>query len=168
LVKVDVKENHVRVELRKEWKEPDHELLGLPYSGLISRVYETFVVAKGAQITEDNVKAQIAELKEGARVTLRFDSDGKSVEKITADGGAVRGRYLSMNELRRTITVTAGKKEERKVFHLVKETEVIAAGKAARLKDLEESAALLLTLSVEDANTVIRIEPVPPDQGEED
>ena len=87
--------------------------------------------------------------------------------RIAADGGMAEGpiRYVSANGGRNTITVTAGKKGERKVFHLVKETEVKAAGRGARLQDLQTGAALLLTLSVEDANTVIRIETVPPGNG---
>jgi hypothetical protein len=72
---------------------------------------------------------------------------------------------LSTNEARNTITVRAGRKDERKVYHLVKETEVkTARGDAARVKDLQEGALLLLTRSVEDANTVIRIEVVSPDK----
>ena len=59
-------------------------------------------------------------------------------------------------------------KDERKIYHLVKETEVITeSGKAARVKDLKGGTMLLLTLSVEDPNTVIRIEPLPPDKQKE-
>ena len=123
-------------------------------------------MSKGVTISQDNVEARLADLKKGTHVTLGFDPDGKTVAKITADGGMVEGpiRYVSANGARNTITVTAGKKAERKIYHLVKETEVKAAGKAARVQDLEKGAALLLTLSVEDANTVVRIEAVPPDK----
>ncbi len=164
LVLADVGKSSVRVNVKKESRDPDHELLGFGYfSHLLWIDDETFPVSKGVTISQDNVEARLADLKKGAHVTLGFDPDGKTVAKITADGGRVEGpiRYVSANAARNTITVTVGKKAERKVYHLVKETEVKAAGKAARLQDLEKGATLLLTLSVEDANTVIRIEAVP-------
>ena len=87
---------------------------------------------------------------------------------LIADGGTVPGpiQYVSAHEARKTITVIAGRKDERRVYHLVKETEVMTArGKAAGLTDLQEGMLLLLTRSAEDANTVIRIEILSPDQG---
>jgi hypothetical protein len=168
LVRAELDNGSVRVEFQRESKEPDNELLGYPWSAVISRAYESFPVAKDASISRDNVKARLADLKKGARLTLGFDPDGKTVAKIIADGGTVEGpiRYVSANGARNTITVTAGKKAEKKVYHLVEETEVKAAGKAARVQDLQTGATLLLTLSVEDANTVIRIETVPPGKEE--
>ena len=76
---------------------------------------------------------------------------------------------MSANEARNTIAVIIGKKDERKTYHLVKETEVITySGKATRVKDLKEGTMLLLTLSAEDTNTVIRIETVPPEKEKEE
>ena len=54
-------------------------------------------------------------------------------------------------------------------FHLVKETEVRTdRGKLARVQEFKEGAALLLTLSIEDPNTAIRIEPEPPETKQEE
>jgi hypothetical protein len=66
---------------------------------------------------------------------------------ITADGGTVPGpiRYVSANEARNTITVIAGRKDDRRIYHLVKQTEVMtSSGKAVRVKDLKADTMLLL------------------------
>ena len=89
--------------------------------------------------------------------------------RITVDGGVVPARYVSANEARNTIAVIAGAKDERKTYHLVKETEVIGgSGEPARVKDLKEGTMLLLTRSAEDAGTVIRIETMPPDKARDE
>jgi hypothetical protein len=76
---------------------------------------------------------------------------------------------VSVNEARNTLTVIAGRKDERRVYHLLRETEVMtASGKATRVKDLKADTLLLLTLSVEDPNTVIRIEAISPDNGKDE
>src|SRR5262249_55393711 len=116
--------------------------------------------------TFDN--CSLADLKKGSHVTLHLK--GKRVVSVTADGGTVPGptRCVSVNEARNTVTVIAGRKDERRVYHLLKETEVMTAGgKAAGLKDLKEGMLLLLTRSVEDANTVLRIEILSPEKGKE-
>jgi hypothetical protein len=128
----------------------------------MGRVYETFGVAKEAVIVQDNTPARLADLKTDSHVTLRFDPEGKNVVRLSADGGTQQGRFASANPARNTVTVIAGKAGQRKTYHLVKESEVIAGGgKPGRVSDLKEGTMLQLTLSVEDPNTVIRIEPLP-------
>ena len=159
LVKADLPLNSVHVEFVKVAHEPDHELLGTPNSGFVARVFESFSLSMDAAIVQDNVPAKLADLKTGSHVALRFDRDGKTVVGIAADGGTTKGRFVSANPARNTIVVARGEKKiERKTYHLVKETEVLTeSGKAARIADLAAGAALVLTLSVEDANTVVRI-----------
>jgi RNA polymerase sigma factor (sigma-70 family) len=157
LVNVAAKENSVRLEY---WKEVKGD--GRPFRAINYMAYEFFPVAKGAAIKQDNVKTKLADLKKGSHVTVEIKD--KRVVRITADGGIVGGpiRSVSADEARNTITVIAGRKYERRVYHLVKETEVMTAdGKAARIKELREGTLLLLTRSVADTNTVIRIESLP-------
>jgi RNA polymerase sigma factor (sigma-70 family) len=162
LCQIDNDARSVYVEMWIERKFPDGALWGGP-TGLAARVYETFAVAKDAMILEDNIKTTLADLKVGSHVVLRFDPDGKNVIRITTSGGTVPGQYVSANAARNTITAIT--RDKRRIFHLVKETEVIGeGGKVARVQDLKEGAMLLLTLSVEDANTVIRIEALPPEK----
>lgn len=148
---VDAEQSSVRVQWWKTGKTNSGEFRAL--------VWEDFSVAKDATIAQDNRKTRLADLKRGSHLTLHLQE--KSVVSIVADGGTVPGpiRYVSANEARNTIAVIAGRKDERRVYHLVKETEVTtASGKATRVQDFKEGTLLLLTLSVEDANTVIRIE----------
>lgn len=171
LVNVAAAENSVRVEYWTEVKLDGRSFTraGVLLSAINGMTYENFPVAKDATILQDNIKTKLADLKNGSHIALKLD--GKNVMRITADGGMVGGpiRYVSANEARNTITVIAGRKDERRVYHLVKETEVVSAdGKTARVKDLREGTMLLLTRSVEDANTVIRIEIMPPDKEKED
>src|SRR5262249_46829058 len=163
LVRVNAKENSVRLAYWKEVK-----MKGPPFTGMGYLAYEDFPVAKDARVLQDNVKTKLADLKKGSHVTLHLK--GKRVVSVTADGGTVPGptRCVSVNEARNTVTVIAGRKDERRVYHLLKETEVMTAGgKAAGLKDLKEGMLLLLTRSVEDANTVLRIEILSPEKGKE-
>jgi RNA polymerase sigma factor (sigma-70 family) len=162
LRQIDAAQSSIYVEMWKERTEPDHELLGHQFSAWSGIMYESFTVAKDATIFQDNVKTKLTDLTKGSHVALKFDPEGKNVVRISADGGTVRGRYVSANESRNTIAVVVGKKDERKNYHLVKETEVLnETGKAARVKDLKEGTKLLLTLSAEDVNTTVRIETLP-------
>jgi hypothetical protein len=102
--------------------------------------YESFPVAKNAVIVQDNVKAKLADLKTGSHIGL--DLDGKTVVRISVDGGIVGGpiRYVSADEARNTIAVIAGRKDDRRIYHLLKETEVMTeSGKTTRVKDLKEA-----------------------------
>ncbi len=63
-----------------------------------------------------------------------------------ADGGTAQVRFVSANEVRNTIVVLAGNKDERKVYHLVSETEVVGAnGKAVRAGEIKEGTPIVLT-----------------------
>jgi RNA polymerase sigma factor (sigma-70 family) len=157
LVKVAAAETSVRLEY---WKEPKHN----PHGVVGYLAYEDFLVAKDAAITQDNARSKLADLTEGGQITLTLD--GQRGVRISVDGGVVGGpiRYVSADEARNTIAVVAGRKDERRIYHLVKETEVVTtSGKPARVKDLKAGTLLLLTRSVADTNTVIRIEILPPE-----
>jgi RNA polymerase sigma factor (sigma-70 family) len=159
LVKIDAGDRTLRLELWHESYEPEHEILGQQILGVHTIVYENFTVKLDAVIVQDNVPAKLWDLRKGSHVSLQFDTAGKTVERIAADGGTVEARFVSANEARNTIDVSAGEKPARKVYHLVKETvAVTASGKAILVKDIPKDAQLLLTRSVQDANTVIRIE----------
>jgi hypothetical protein len=106
-------------------------------------VYETFTPTEDVVILQDNVRTKLADLKLGSRLSLNYEGD--KLVSIAADGGTV--------------------KKERKIYHLIKETEVLTEeGKPARLRDLKEGTEVLITRSVEDVNTVIRIQPAPPEK----
>jgi RNA polymerase sigma factor (sigma-70 family) len=153
-------ENSVRLEMVIERTVPYAELWG-GSTVFAGRVYETYRVAGDALILQDNAKTKLADLKMNSRLTLTFAADGMSVVRIDADGGATQGRLLLLNTARNTIRVTVGEKDTR-VYHLVKETQVLTTGgKAVGITELKEGTMLQLTKSVEDANTVIRIEPAP-------
>jgi RNA polymerase sigma factor (sigma-70 family) len=152
LVKVDPAAGTVRLE---HWKDVPGD--GRPFNGIHYLAYEDFPVAKDAVLQQDNVKTKLADLRTGKRTALHLR--GNEVRGITVDGGVVPARYVSANAARHTIAVIAGKNDERATYHLLKETEVVGrTGQAVRLGDLRAGMRLLLTRSVEDAHTVIRIE----------
>lgn len=160
LIEAVAEKNRVRLEYLRELKGDDK-----PFTMIYSVGYENFSVAKDALILQDNVKTKLADLKKGGHATFKLD--GQSVVRIVVDGGSVGGpiRYVSADAARNTIAVVAGKKDEMRIYHLVKETEVVtSSGKTGRLSDLKEGALLLLTRSAVDSNTVIRIEILSPDK----
>jgi RNA polymerase sigma factor (sigma-70 family) len=164
LVQVAAEENSVKLEY---WKEVKGD--GRPFTATNFMAYETFPVGKDAVIQQDNIQTKLADLKKGSHITLKLD--GKSVVHISVDGGYVGGpiRYVAADEARNTITVIAGRKDEMRIYHLVKETEVVTdSGNAARVKDLKAGTLLLLTRSVADTNTIIRIGTLPSDKEKKD
>jgi RNA polymerase sigma factor (sigma-70 family) len=161
LCQVDVENRTVRVEWAKVVTNPRAELWG-GSTGLCAITYTTFPLAAQAAILQDNAPTKLADLIKGARITLRFGSDGKSVETLSVDGGSVKGRFESWNEMRNTVAVAVGEKDERRVFHLLRDTCVRGV---AHVKDFKPGTPILVTKSVEDANTAIGIEAVPADEG---
>ena len=86
--------------------------------------------------------------------------DQKNAVSISVEGNTVRGKFKSMNPERNTITVVAGRDMGDKIYHLLKSTKVTAeGGKASKVQELRADAEILLTLSVQGDNTVIRIQP---------
>ncbi len=165
LVRTNARANSVDVEYFKTTPEFSTLAFQRPGNALVASwttlTTEPFSVAKDAEIVQDNVRTMLADLKPGHRVAVRFR--GKEVAGIRIDGGLTRGWYVSANEGRHTVTVATSAKDEQKQYHLVPETEITAAdGGPMPLKDLVPGALLLLTRSVEDPNTVIRIEMMPP------
>jgi hypothetical protein len=122
----------------------------------------TYPVAEDATILQDGTKAKLADLKKGFRAALRLSPDQKTVTGISVDGGTVQGQFRSANFDRNTIRVIAGRDMALKTFHLVRETKItLDGGKEGTVKDLKPGTMLVLTLSVEDRNTVIGIRPAP-------
>jgi hypothetical protein len=121
---------------------------------------KTFPVAKDATILQDGGKVKLADLKKGFRAALTLSPDQKTVTGISVDGGTVHGQFRSANVDRNTIRVIAGRDMALKTFHLVRETKIaLDGGKEGTIKDLKPGTMLVLTLSVEDRNTVIGIRP---------
>ena len=88
--------------------------------------------------------------------------DKKTALSIMVEGDTVKGKFKSMNAERNTIIVVAGRMDLEKTFHLLKTTKVTTAGgKAGTVQDLKVGSEILLILSVQGDNTVIRIEPAP-------
>ncbi len=163
LAKVDVGERKLRVQTWHETHEPDHKLLGSQFTGLSTMVWKDFAVAKDATILQDNVNTQLGELAMESHLTLTFDKDGKTVVRVAADGGTIEATFVSANQTRNTIEVRSDKKDQRRIYHLVKETLVVTEdGKPISVNDIPQDTLLFLTRSVQDANTVIRIEAIPP------
>ena len=124
-------------------------------------VHETFPLAAQATILQDNAPVKLADLKTPAPVKLRLGSDGKSVESLTVDGGTVEGLFESWNEKRNTVTIVISA-EERRVIHLLRDTRVRGV---AHAKDFKPDMLLVITQSVEDANTAIGIDASPVGEG---
>src|SRR5262249_18816333 len=123
---------------------------------------KTFPVAKDATILQDGAKVKLADLKKGFRAALTLSPDQKTVTAISVDGGTLQGQFRSANFDRNTINVIAGRDMSLKVFHVVRETKItLDGGKQGTIKDLKAGTTLVLTLSVEDRNTVIAIRPAP-------
>jgi len=123
---------------------------------------KTYPVAKDATILQDGTKATLADLKKGFRAALTLSADQKTVTAISIDGGTVQGQFRSANFDRNTIRIIAGRDMALKTFHLVRESKItLEGGKEGSVKDLKPGTMLVLTLSVEDRNTVIGIRPAP-------
>src|SRR5262249_33575415 len=130
---------------------------------------KTFPVAKDATILQDGGKVKLADLKKGFRAALTLSPDQKIVTGISVDGGTVQGQFRSANVGRNTINLIAGRDMALKVFHLVRETKItLDGGKEGTVKDLKPGTRIVLTLSVEDRNTVIGIRPAPRTDDERD
>ena len=118
-----------------------------------------FPVAPDATIIQDNLKIGLAELKKGSQVTLVLDTASNNVVKIAADGGTVQGVFMSSHKTRNTIAIRIQGEKNPRFFHLVKETEVLSEdGKTIGIQDFKHGTFVLLTLSVEDVNTIIRVQ----------
>jgi hypothetical protein len=120
----------------------------------------TFPLANNAKVLQDDVVSKLAELKKGFPVTLTVD--GTNASSVSVDGGVTQGEFWSANLERNTILVLAGRNMQRRVYHLLKDTRVSSNdGAPIRVQDLKQGMKLLMTRSVEDENTVIRIQALP-------
>jgi hypothetical protein len=126
---------------------------------------KTIPLAKDAQVQQDAVAAKLADLKKGYPVTIRLAGDNAA--SVSVDGGTAQGEFLSANLDRNTVTVIAGRDKGKRVFHLLKTTTVTGAdGKEILVKDLKPGTRLLLTRSVEDDHTAVRIQTQPAAKGQ--
>jgi hypothetical protein len=125
-----------------------------------STTNKTFVVGKEAAILQDESKAKLTDLKKGYPTTLKLDQT--TAVSISVDGGTARGEFFSANPERNTITIIAGRNMEKRVYHLLKDTKVMGDdGKPIRVADLKAGTVILLTLSVEDDRTAVRVQTQP-------
>ncbi len=146
---IDTKNRTVRLDITNERKGATVEVV-LP-------------VAKDAVILQDEVKTKLEDLKKGLSTTVKVDQ--KTAVSITVHGPSVKGKFKSTNAERNTITVIAGRNETFRTLHLLKTTKVtLAGGKAGTVQDLKVDSEILLILSAQGDNTVIRIEPAPPSE----
>ena len=122
---------------------------------------EVFNVPKDSVILQDGVSTKLENLKRGFATTLKVNQ--KTALSITVEGPTRRAQIKSMNAERNTITVSdIGGRNMDHIYHLLKATKVITeGGKAGKVQDLKPGTEILLTLSVEGDNTVIRLEPPP-------
>jgi hypothetical protein len=121
---------------------------------------KTFPLTTDAKVLQDAAPAKLADLKKGHPVTLRLE--GARAASVSVDGGTALAQFLSVNSDRNTVTVIAGRNMARRVYHLLKTTTVTGPdGTAISVKDLKRGTRLLLTRSVEDANTAVRIQALP-------
>jgi hypothetical protein len=121
---------------------------------------KTFPLLKDARILQDDTEVKVGELKKGHPVIVKLD--GTSAASVSVEGGTSQGEFLLANLERNTITVIAGRDLAKQVYHLLKTTKVIGGdAKAMLVKDLKPGAKLLLTRSVEDDHTAIRIQALP-------
>jgi hypothetical protein len=129
-------------------------------TGESSETNKTFAVAKDAAILQDEARAKLTDLKKGYHTTLKVDQT--TAVSVSVDGGTARGEFLSANPERNTITIIAGRNMEKRVYHLLKETKVTGDdGKPVRVADLKAGTVILLTLSVEDDRTAVRVQTQP-------
>jgi RNA polymerase sigma factor (sigma-70 family) len=127
---------------------------------------KTFPLAKDATILQDETPAKLADLKKGYHVSVKLDQT--TAVSVSVDGGTAQAEFRSANPERNTITVLAGRDTSRRVYHLLKTTKVIGDdGKPVRIEDLKPGTMILITLSVEDANTAVRIQTLP-DRGKKE
>jgi hypothetical protein len=118
---------------------------------------KTFAVTREAKIHQDEAPVKLGDLKLGHPTFLTL-AEG-AVVAITVEGGTGQGEFLSANIDRNTIAIIAGRDMARRVVHLLKETKVLDAdGKPIRIQDLKRGTRLLLTRSVEDDNTAVRVQ----------
>lgn len=121
---------------------------------------KTFPLAKDAKVLQDAAAAKLADLKKGYPVTLHLKD--ASAASVSVDGGTGQGEFASTNPERNTITVIAGRDMRKQVYHLLKTTTVTGGdGNAIPVADLKAGTKLVLTRSVEDGNTAVRIQVLP-------
>jgi len=116
-----------------------------------------FELTKDATILQDESAVKLSALRKGFPVTIKLD--GASAASVSVDGGTARGEFHSANAERNTITLIAGRNSDRVTYHLLKTTKVVdASGKEIQIKDLKASTPLVMTRSVEDERTAVRVQ----------
>ncbi len=129
-------------------------------TGESTETKKTFPLAKNAKLLQDDVETKLADLKRGNLITITLD--GANAVSVTIDGGTMQGQFRTANTERNTITVLAGRNMAKSVYHLLKTTKVMSAdGKPVKIEDLKPGTMLLITKSVEDDNTAVRIQAMP-------
>jgi len=121
-------------------------------------------VAKDAPVFVDDKPATLADVPEGASVTVRVSADHKLVRSLTAQGKSVSAVVATVDEVNREITVTLPKDGDAK-FKMAEDVKVLIGGeskdgktvpKAGKLSDVKPDLRVSLVLAA-DQKSVSRI-----------
>jgi hypothetical protein len=126
-------------------------------SGEATETKKTYTVAREAKIIQDEAAAKLANLKKGHPVVLTMEGD-KAVS-VSVIGGTVQVEFRSANLDRNTMLVLGGRDMSRQTLHLLKDTKVLGAdGKPIKVQDLKAGTKLVVTKSVEEDGTVVKVQ----------
>jgi hypothetical protein len=119
---------------------------------------KTYTLAKDAQILQDDKKAKLADLKKGARATLKLSEDRMTALSISVMGNTVQAPVKAVDAEKNAITITVETRQGKvdKTHQVAKDAKVTIDGKEASIKDLKEGGAVILTFAV-DGSTVIQV-----------
>ncbi len=123
----------------------------------------TFSLAKDLKVLRDGKEAKLSDLKNDGRVRVTLAQDQKTVVSIHQTGAIIPANVKSVNVEKNTVTIAVFGRlgGQDKTYPIAKHAQVTLDEKAAKLADLKEGAAILLTVSLDDANTVIQIQSQP-------
>ncbi len=121
------------------------------------------MLAKETKILRNGKEAKLTDLKKNERVRVTLAADQLSVLSVSQTGTTIPVNVKSVDVEKNTVAVAVFGRQggQDKVYPIAKHAQLTLDGKAAKLADIKEGAAILLTVSSEDANTVIQIQSQP-------
>jgi small nuclear ribonucleoprotein (snRNP)-like protein len=119
----------------------------------------TYPLARNVKVLRDGKEAKLRDLKKGGQVILTMSADQKSVASISVANATVSVHVKSVDATQNTIThsVETRQGKQDRTYQVSKDARILIEGKEIKLADLKPGTAVVLTLSVEDANTVVQI-----------
>ncbi|HKB37167.1 MAG TPA: sigma factor-like helix-turn-helix DNA-binding protein, partial [Gemmataceae bacterium] len=119
----------------------------------------SFPVARDAAILRDGKEVKFSDLKKGGHVTLKLSPDPKTVVSLSVTGPTISAPLKSVDAEKNTLTITVENRQGKqdKTYQVAKDARVADEGKEAKLTDLKEGTTVILTLSVDDGNTIIHV-----------